>query len=165
VVAFALLTPFFFLRSGMNVSLPLVWANLGLLGVLLAVKLAAKSAAVYPLARIYAKPHAAFTTLLMSTGLTFGTISATYGYTAHIITRAQFSVLVCLVVLTAVVPTAVPGSPQGLSGSGGQLSPVQVVAEIGQDVSGQLELHGVGLGESLCGSREHRRHGSRQGSH
>lgn len=107
VVAFALLTPFFFLRSGMNVSLPLVWANLGLLALLLAVKLAAKSAAVYPLARRFARPHAGFTTLLMSTGLTFGTISATYGYTAHIITRAQFSVLVCVVVLTAVVPTAI----------------------------------------------------------
>jgi Kef-type K+ transport system membrane component KefB len=107
VVAFALLTPFFFLRSGMNVSLPLVWANLGLLGLLLAVKLVAKSAAVYPLARRYARPHAAFTTLLMSTGLTFGTISATYGYTAHIVNRAQFSVLVCVVVLTAILPTAI----------------------------------------------------------
>ena len=105
VVAFALLTPFFFLRSGMNVSVPLVWANLGLLAILLAVKLVAKSVAVYPLARRWARPHAAFTTLLMSTGLTFGTISATYGYTAGIVNRAQFSVLVCVVVLTAVVPT------------------------------------------------------------
>ena len=107
VVAFALLTPFFFLRSGMNVSLPLVVANLGLLFALLGLKLAAKSAAVFPLARRYARPHAAFTTLLMSTGLTFGTISATYGYTAGIITRAQFSVLVTVVVLTAVLPTAI----------------------------------------------------------
>jgi len=107
VVAFALLTPFFFLRSGMNVSLPLVVANLGLLGGLLAVKLALKGVAVYPLARRYAKPHAGFTTLLMSTGLTFGTISATYGFAAGIITRAQFSVLVTVVVLTAVVPTAI----------------------------------------------------------
>jgi Kef-type K+ transport system membrane component KefB len=107
VVAFALLTPFFFLRSGMNVSVPLVWANLGLLAILLAVKLAAKSVAVYPLARRWARPQAGFTTLLMSTGLTFGTISATYGYTAGIVTRAQFSVLVCVVVLTAVIPTAV----------------------------------------------------------
>lgn len=107
VVAFAFLTPLFFLRSGMNVSLPLVWANLGLLVLLLAVKLAAKSVAVYPVARRWAPPHAAFTTLLMSTGLTFGTISATYGYTAGVITRAQFSVLVCVVVLTAVVPTAI----------------------------------------------------------
>jgi regulator of extracellular matrix RemA (YlzA/DUF370 family) len=48
-----------------------------------------------------------FTTLLMSTGLTFGTISATYGYTAHIITQAQFSVLVTVVVLSAVIPTAI----------------------------------------------------------
>src|SRR6266540_4618092 len=45
--------------------------------------------------------------LLMSIGLTFGTISATYGYTAGIIDRAQFSVLVTVVVLTAVLPTAI----------------------------------------------------------
>jgi Kef-type K+ transport system membrane component KefB len=107
VVAFALLTPFFFLNAGMAVSAPLVWANLGLLGLLLAVKLGAKGAAVWPLARRYARPHAAYTTLLMSTGLTFGTISATYGYTEGIISQAQFSVLVCVVVLTAVLPTAI----------------------------------------------------------
>jgi Kef-type K+ transport system membrane component KefB len=106
VVAFALLTPLFFLNSGMKVSVELVWANLGLLVLLLAVKLGAKSA-VYPLARWYARPHAGFTTLLMSTGLTFGTISASYGYAAGIVNQAQFSVLVCVVVLTAVVPTAV----------------------------------------------------------
>lgn len=107
VVAFALLTPFFFLRSGMNVSLPLVIANIGVLVALLAVKLVLKSVGVYPLARRFAKPHAAFTTLLMSTGLTFGTISATYGYTAGIIDKAQFSVLVTVVVLSAIVPTAI----------------------------------------------------------
>jgi Kef-type K+ transport system membrane component KefB len=107
VVAFAMLTPFFFVASGMNVSLPLVLANLGLLGALLAIKLVLKGVAVYPLARRYAGPHATFTTLLMSTGLTFGTISATYGLTAGVITQAQFSVLVTVVVLSAVVPTAI----------------------------------------------------------
>ncbi len=107
VVAFAMLTPFFFLRSGMNVSLGAVWANLGLLGLFLAVKVAFKFVGVYPLARRYMREHATYTTLLMSTGLTFGTISATYGLNAGIITRAQFSVLVSVVVLTAVVPTAV----------------------------------------------------------
>jgi Kef-type K+ transport system membrane component KefB len=107
VVAFAMLTPFFFLNSGMKVSLPLVVANLGLLALLLVVKLVAKSAAVYPLARRYAQPHAGFTTLLMSTGLTFGTISAAYGLSAGIIDPAQFSLLVCVVVLSAVVPTAI----------------------------------------------------------
>jgi hypothetical protein len=90
-----------------TISLPLVVANLGLLGALLAVKLTVKSAAVYPLARRYAAPHATFTTLLMSTGLTFGTISATYGFTAGLIDRAQFSVLVTVVVISAVLPTAV----------------------------------------------------------
>lgn len=61
---------------------------------------------MFPLARRYAHPHAAFTTLLMSAGLTFGTISATYGYTAGIITKAQFSVLVTVVVLATGVPAA-----------------------------------------------------------
>jgi Kef-type K+ transport system membrane component KefB len=106
-LAFAGLTPFFFINSGMKVSLPLVWDNIGLLALLLGVKLACKGGAVYPLARRWARPHAMFGTLLMSTGLTFGTISATYGYTAGIITRAQFSVLICVVVLSAVVPTAI----------------------------------------------------------
>lgn len=107
VVAFALLTPFFFIRSGMNVSLPLVLANLGLMLALLGVKLATKGIAVYPPARRYVPEHATFTTLLMSTGLTFGTISATYGYTTGIIDQAQFSVLVTVVVLSAVIPTAI----------------------------------------------------------
>jgi Kef-type K+ transport system membrane component KefB len=107
VVAFAMLTPFFFLRSGMNVSLAAVWANLSLLGVFLLVKVACKFVGVYPLARRYMREHATYTTMLMSTGLTFGTISATYGLNAGIIDRAQFSVLVSVVVLTAVVPTAI----------------------------------------------------------
>jgi hypothetical protein len=58
----------------MSLSLPLVMAHLGLLGALLAVKLILKSTAVHPLARRYARHHAVFTTLLMSTGLTFGTV-------------------------------------------------------------------------------------------
>jgi Kef-type K+ transport system membrane component KefB len=91
----------------MNVSLPAVWANLGLLALLLVVKLAFKFVGVYPFARRWVRRHASYTTLLMSTGLTFGTISATYGLNAGIIDQAQFSVLVSVVVLTAVVPTAI----------------------------------------------------------
>jgi len=91
----------------MNVSLPLVVANLGLLVVLLAAKLGSKSAAVYPLARRYAPTHAWPVALLMSTGLTFGTISAQAGLSLGVITQAQFSVLVCAVALSAVVPTAI----------------------------------------------------------
>ncbi|HSF06008.1 MAG TPA: cation:proton antiporter [Methylomirabilota bacterium] len=107
VVAFALLTPFFFLKGGMNVSLALVWANLGLLVLLLGVKLVTKFAAVYPLAKRYVPADAMFTTLLMSTGLTFGTISSLYGLNAGILDRAQFSVLVTAVVASAVIPTVI----------------------------------------------------------
>jgi Kef-type K+ transport system membrane component KefB len=107
VVAFAFLTPFFFLRGGMNVSLAAVFANLGALGLLAVAKMIPKLSLVYPLARRHTSPHATFTTLLMSTGLTFGTISALYGLGAHIIDRTQFSLLVTVVVLSAIVPTAI----------------------------------------------------------
>jgi len=107
VVAFAFLTPFFFLRGGLNVSLASVFANLGVLGILIAAKMLPKLTLIFPLARRHARPHATFTTLLMSTGLTFGTISALYGLTAHIIDRTQFSLLVTVVVLSAIVPTAI----------------------------------------------------------
>ena len=107
VVAFAFLTPFFFLKGGLNVSLGSVVANLGVLAVLLAAKMLPKAAFVLPLARRAAPRHAAFTTLLMSTGLTFGTISSLYGLAAGIIDRTQFSLLVTVVVLSAVVPTAI----------------------------------------------------------
>jgi Kef-type K+ transport system membrane component KefB len=107
VVAFAFLTPFFFLKGGLNVSLRAVFANLGLLAALLAAKILPKVAFVFPLARRAAPREATFTTLLMSTGLTFGTISSLYGLNAGIIDRAQFSVLVTVVVLSAIVPTAI----------------------------------------------------------
>jgi Kef-type K+ transport system membrane component KefB len=107
VVSFALLTPFFFLRAGLNVSLGLVAANVGLLLLLLGAKLFAKTSGVYPLARRYAPAAAWPVALLMSTGLTFGTIASQAGLSLGVITRAQFSVLVCVVVLSAVIPTAI----------------------------------------------------------
>ena len=107
IVAFAFLTPFFFLEGGLNVSLGAVVANLGLLAVLLAAKIVPKAAFVAPLARRAAPRHAAFATLLMSTGLTFGTISSLYGLNAGIIDRTQFSLLIAVVVLSAIVPTVI----------------------------------------------------------
>jgi Kef-type K+ transport system membrane component KefB len=107
VVAFSFLTPFFFVKGGLNVSLAAVAANLGLLAALLAAKMLPKIAFVFPLARRAAPRHATFTTLLMSTGLTFGTISSLYGLNAGIIDETQFSLLVTVVVLSAVVPTAI----------------------------------------------------------
>ena len=107
VVAFAFLTPFFFLRGGLNVSLGAVFANLGILALLFAAKLVPKLGLIMPLARRYVPEHAAFTTLLMSTGLTFGTISSLYGLNAGIIDTTQFSLLITVVVLSAIIPTAI----------------------------------------------------------
>jgi Kef-type K+ transport system membrane component KefB len=107
VVAFAFLTPFFFVRGGLNVSLGAVVANLGVLGILVAAKMVPKITLILPLARRHVPEHATFATLLMSTGLTFGTISSLYGLNAGIIDRTQFSLLVTVVVLSAIVPTAI----------------------------------------------------------
>jgi len=107
IVAFAFLTPFFFLKGGMSVSAGALWANLGILALLFAGKMVPKLAGVYPLARRYTAPHAVFTTLLMSTGLTFGTITSLYGLNSGIIDRTQFSLLITVVVLSAIVPTAI----------------------------------------------------------
>ncbi|MCA1683464.1 MAG: cation:proton antiporter, partial [Actinobacteria bacterium] len=107
IVAFAFLTPFFFIKGGLNVSLGAVASNLGLLAALLAAKMLPKLGFIYPLARRADRRHGVFTTLLMSTGLTFGTISSLYGLNAGIIDETQFSLLITVVVLSAVVPTAI----------------------------------------------------------
>jgi len=109
---FALLTPFYFLNAGMKVYLPALWAGLGLVVVLLAVKIAAKVVGVWPLARAFgfASRESNYTTLLMSTGLTFGTISALFGLNKGYINDYQYSVLVTVVIASAVVPTMIAQS-------------------------------------------------------
>jgi Kef-type K+ transport system membrane component KefB len=107
VVAFAFLTPFFFIKGGFNVSLGAVFANLGVLSVLFAAKMLPKLGFVFPLMRRYIPRHATFGTLLMSTGLTFGTIASLYGLTAGIIDETQFSLLITVVVGSALIPTAI----------------------------------------------------------
>lgn len=107
VVAFSSLTPFFFIKGGLNVSLGALVASLGTLGILLAAKMVPKLALVFPLARRGDREHGVFITLLMSTGLTFGTISSLYGLNAGVIDRTQFSLLVTVVVLSALVPTVI----------------------------------------------------------
>ena len=48
-----------------------------------------------------------YTTLLMSTGLTFGTISALFGLSHGVVDQAQYSALVAAVIGSAVVPTLI----------------------------------------------------------
>jgi Kef-type K+ transport system membrane component KefB len=108
-IAFAIFTPFYFIKAGLYVSLPALWAGLALIGALLALKMATKYAGVWPLARrFFMQPREAhFTALLMSTGLTFGTISALFGLQNKIIDQQQYSVLVTVVILSAFVPTLI----------------------------------------------------------
>ena len=106
---FAFLTPFYFLNAGAKVYLPAVAAGLVLIVVLLLVKVAAKFVGVWPLTRLFrfSTRDGNYTTLLMSTGLTFGTISALFGLNNHHIDEAQYSVLVTVVIASAVVPTLI----------------------------------------------------------
>lgn len=107
VIAFGIVTPFFFLKGGMNVSVDALVSSMGLVGILFGLKVAGKFAGVYPFASRYIKKSATYATLLMSTGLTFGTISAMYGLQAGHIDKTQFTVLVTVVIATAVIPTIV----------------------------------------------------------
>ena len=106
-IAFALLTPFFFLKAGTLVSVPAVFAGLLLIVVLLAVKVGMKFLGVWPLTRLFrmSPREGNYTTLLMSTGLTFGSISALYGLTHQIINQSQYTILVTVVIGSAVIPT------------------------------------------------------------
>ncbi len=108
-ISFALLTPFFFLRAGVLISAPALASGAGVIAVLLAVKLAAKGAGVWPAATVFGVPRRerTYLTLLMSTGLTFGSIAALFGLTHGFINQRQYSELVTVVLLSAFVPTLI----------------------------------------------------------
>lgn len=106
-IAFAILTPFYFIKAGLFVSLSALLTSAGLIIVLLGVKMVTKVIGVWPLARGFGlrARESHYTTLLMATGLTFGTISALFGLENHFINQTQYTVLVTVVILSAVVPT------------------------------------------------------------
>ena len=108
-IAFGVFTPFYFMKAGLYVSLPALWTGLLIIGALLIIKMVTKIAGVFPLARMhYMKVReASYTTLLMATGLTFGTISALFGLQNHIIDQTQYTILVSTVILSAFVPTLI----------------------------------------------------------
>jgi Kef-type K+ transport system membrane component KefB len=105
-VAYAFITPIFFIVGGMKISITMIIASLGLFAALFAVKIVAKFIGVYFLAKKYIPNEGSmYTTLLMSTGLTFGTISSLFGLQAGIIDQVQYSILVGVVVASAIIPT------------------------------------------------------------
>jgi Kef-type K+ transport system membrane component KefB len=108
-IAFALLTPFFFLRAGTLITASTLVAGAGVIATLFFVKMVTKFMGVWPVATAFRLPknERTYTTLLMATGLTFGSISALYGLTHHLISEAQYTELVTVVILSAFVPTLI----------------------------------------------------------
>ncbi len=108
-MTFGLMTPFYFIRAGAFVSIPALIAAPFAFFFMLSAKMVSKFFGVYPVTRIFKTPNpeAMYTTLLMSTGLTFGTISSLFGLSHGIITQSQYSILVAGVIGSAVVPTLI----------------------------------------------------------
>ena len=104
-----LLTPFYFIRAGSLVSLGTLISAPFIFIVLLASKMITKIIGVYPATKFakYPKLESIYTTLLMSTGLTFGTISSLFGLSHGIINAEQYSYLVATVIGSAVIPTVI----------------------------------------------------------
>ena len=108
-IAFTLLTPFYFLKAGLYVSLPAVMTSAGLIALFLLTKMGTKVVGIWPLTRWFRfeRREGTYTTLLMATGLTFGTISALFGLTNQIIDQTQYTMLVTAVIGSAVIPTLI----------------------------------------------------------
>ena len=108
-IAFASMTPFYFLKAGSLVEVRTVLTAAGMIGAYLGMKMLAKFVGILPLTKVFRfdPREGMYTTLLMCTGLTFGSISALFGLTNHIIDQNQYTILVTAVILSAVVPTLI----------------------------------------------------------
>jgi glutathione-regulated potassium-efflux system ancillary protein KefC len=105
------LTPFYFLRAGTLVSLTALLAAPLVFAALLMGKVASKIFGLYPFISFFRQDRNErwYYTLMMSTGLTFGTISSLYGLAHGLVTQEQYSFLVAAVIASAVVPTLIAG--------------------------------------------------------
>lgn len=134
------LTPFYFLRAGTLVSLPALAAAPLVFLALFGGKVASKIFGLYPFTGLFRqdKRERWYTTLLMSTGLTFGTISALYGLSHNIVTKGQYSFLVAAVIASALVPTMIanfaflprhllPGEPQDIPMAAEELPQLETI--------------------------------------
>ncbi|MGD0886350.1 MAG: cation:proton antiporter [Thermodesulfovibrionales bacterium] len=138
-LTFGLLTPFYFIRAGSYVSVPALIAAPFALLVLFMSKMVTKFVGVYPATKVYryAQKEGMYTTLLMSTGLTFGSISALFGLSHGLIDQMQYSLLIAAVIGSAVIPTLIANAfylpkyllpnKKKLSETGGQLTSAEEI--------------------------------------
>jgi Kef-type K+ transport system membrane component KefB len=108
-ICFAFLTPFYFLKAGSLIEARALIAGASLIALFLVVKMVTKFVGILPLTRYFKfkQREGMYTTLMMSTGLTFGSISALFGLTNHIIDQGQYTILLSAVIGSAVVPTLI----------------------------------------------------------
>ena len=108
-LTFGMLTPFYFIRAGSFVSLPVLIAAPLVFVALFFAKMGSKLVGLLPTIRAfgYSGHDGVYYSLMMSTGLTFGTISALFGLNHGIIDPGQYSHLVATVIGSAVIPTAI----------------------------------------------------------
>jgi len=135
VIAFTVLTPFYFLKAGSLVRADVIADAAWLIVIYLAVKMITKFVGILPLTRIFRfeRKEGMYTTLMMSTGLTFGSISALFGLTNHIIDERQYTILLTAVIGSAVVPTLIAQrwfQPDFKPLAGTSTSAVPVTAEV-----------------------------------
>jgi glutathione-regulated potassium-efflux system ancillary protein KefC len=106
-LTFGLLTPFYFIRAGSFVSVPVLIKAPLVFATLFGAKMVSKIVGLFPTVRAfkYQREEGLYYTLMMSTGLTFGTISALFGLSHGVIDQAQYSHLVATVIASAVIPT------------------------------------------------------------
>lgn len=103
------LTPLYFLRAGALVSITALLSAPIIFLALFFGKVITKIFGLYPAIQRFRSDRKEkwYYTLLMSTGLTFGTISALFGLTNNIITQDQYSFIVGAVIASAVIPTLI----------------------------------------------------------
>ncbi|MGB8215943.1 MAG: cation:proton antiporter [Candidatus Methanoperedens sp.] len=106
-VAYAVITPIFFIVAGLRVSLPLIASAFGVFAAIFIVKQLSKFIGVYFLAKKYIPDGNIYTTLLMSTGLTFGLVASLFGLQSGLINQVQYSVLTGVLIASAVIPTII----------------------------------------------------------
>ncbi|MBZ9570652.1 cation:proton antiporter [Methanobrevibacter sp. TMH8] len=105
IVAFAFITPIFFIVGGMKVSLSLIMSGIVIFVLIFVLRQLSKFLGVYFISKKYLNSNKQYITLMMSTGLTFGLIATTFGLTTGILDQMTYSILTGVLVLSAILPT------------------------------------------------------------
>nr|WP_235276703.1 cation:proton antiporter [Methylacidiphilum kamchatkense] len=107
-VTLGMLTPFYFIRAGSFVDLTELTKSFLPVFLFFILQQLSKFISIFPfLVKRKKLQEAAYTTLLMSTGLTFNVICCLYGLSHEIISQKQYSILIPVIITTAIIPTLV----------------------------------------------------------